>query len=77
MKQALQVVVTPGRSRMNGTVKAVLAVILGILLFRIFVGIAYAILNLVVPLAFMALVAWLLYRLINRTFSSPHGRPFR
>lgn len=77
MDQAVQVSRTPGRSWMNGTLKAVLAVILGILLLRILLGIAHAILNLVVPLAFMALVAWLLYRLINRTFSSPHGRPFR
>ncbi|MCX7799287.1 MAG: hypothetical protein N2109_02985 [Fimbriimonadales bacterium] len=61
---------------MSGAFKAVLAVILAIVVFRIVLVIAHAVLNLVIPLAFLGLTAWLLYKLINRTFSPPQGRPF-
>jgi len=59
---------------MNGTVKLVLSIVLAIVLFRVLVNLAYAVLNLVIPLAVMAFIAWVLYSLINRAFSSQSPR---
>jgi len=59
---------------MNGTVKLVLSIVLAIVLFRVLVNLAYAVLNLVIPLAVMAFIAWVLYSLINRIFSSQSPR---
>ncbi len=57
--------------------KVVLAIVLAIVLFRFLVNLAHAVLNLVVPLAVMALIAWVLYSLINRAFSSSQSPRFR
>ncbi|HCE00373.1 MAG TPA: hypothetical protein DER07_04970 [Armatimonadetes bacterium] len=61
-------------SSMNGTVKLVLSIVLAIVLFRVLLSLAYAVLNLVIPLAVMAFIAWVLYSLINRAFSSQSPR---